>query len=155
MRLVPMRKASKPASRSLSSSALLPMPDSLTAMQSSGILSMSFERSLRADVERFEIAIVDADDFLRRHEEHGRVQPPYELRRAVPSSVHGRGPGVSASCASASAATMSRKLSASFARVSQTCHGSKMKSLRRTGICMDLRAVAEIFQRVRGKILLP
>src|SRR5882724_11821970 len=40
---------------------------------------------------------------------------------------------------------MSRKLSASFARVSQTCHGSKMKSLRRTGICMDLRASRRFF----------
>src|SRR5215467_4677152 len=35
---------------------------------------------------------------------------------------------------------MSKKLSASLARVSQICHGSKMKSLRSTGTPTDLRA---------------
>jgi len=41
MRRVPTRKALKPAARSFASSAAERMPDSLTAMQSSGICSIS------------------------------------------------------------------------------------------------------------------
>ena len=38
-------------------------------------------------------------------------------------------------------AAISKKASAPAARVSHTCHGSMMKSLRKTGICTALRAV--------------
>ena len=55
----------------------------------------------------------------------------------------------STNCLSRSAATISRKLSASFARVSQICQGSKMKSLRNTGNLIFLRASRRFFSEPR------
>src|SRR5207253_5437496 len=43
--------------------------------------------------------------------------------------------------------------SASLARVSQTCQGSKIKSLRRTGSWMDLRASRRFFNELRKNSL--
>src|SRR5207237_10349801 len=53
------------------------------------------------------------------------------------------------SSASSSTETIRRKLSAALARVSQTCQGSKIKSLRRTGSWMDLRASRRFFNEPR------
>ena len=77
---------------------------------------------------------------VAQREPHARARLHRGLRRARPSRSRARARRSEASCASSSAATISRIASAPIARDSAIWYGSTMKSLRSTGSAHASRA---------------
>ena len=91
------------------------------------------------DVERAQVAVVDADDARRRRRQRARTSASScaSTSASRPERRRGRAAG---QLASSSAATISRMASAPAARASSTWYESTMKSLRSTGTPPAARA---------------
>jgi len=152
MRLSPTKNASNPAPRSRNKSSCERNPDSLTAMHSSGTRPInSNEVSTRtSNVLRsrlFTPIILAPAPSARSISSAVCTSTSASIPIVLPSSSKSR------NSSSPSTATINKKLSASFARASHTCHGSKIKSFRSTGNTTDFRASRKFFSDPRKNSL--
>ena len=147
MNASPTRNAWTPCARIVATSAGARMPLSVTTSRSGGNARQQVERRLERDLERAQVAVVDADQRRRRAQARGRARPRRALRPAPPCRARARAPRSAASCASSSAATISRIASAPSARASAIWYSSTMKSLRSTGSAHARARRRQIFGR--------